>query len=411
MRIVRNILPVFIIFPLLFAACSQKKESTPNVENQQVQADPLAGDGKTLVSGCNGTGYTLGGAVDALKKPDYAEANRQASCVFNASVVADPKHPDLKAANIALLAKFILITESDQVRNLLLAPNLKATEIFGPAGNPKKLDTTLEAIIGTSDGFEMFYKFLKAHEDKGQNPQAVFDLILSLVRERSVDLHILAKAMASDDNFVDEIPDYLINDSAPKSYKITDTEAGALDFNISAFRFLAEVLQFYHLGISSASSFQGATEADILTKLVADLNTSPKIFELKGSSDATAVIPIFQAVLDSGQRAVEVLSKNDLESWAGDLQDLFPLPKKGETEKVQAWQLTLFQLQKSLEAGEWVQLTAFEGEVHKINAKAFFNPLPDSKSIAELPVEVDGDDIEPREAFLIEFVKAFYKEE
>lgn len=405
---IRKFIPMVFALSLFIGACN-KNESQAPVETQKDQKSPLTGDGKFMVAGCEGPNFNLSGAIDAFKKGDFYESNRQASCVFNQSVKNDPNHPDLKAANLAFLSKAALMTESDQIKYLLLT-DLKATDLFGPAGDPEKLNTAIKNIIGTSDGYATFYRFLKAHEDKGHAPQAVFETFLTLVRERSVDLHILAKAMAADKNFSDEIPDYFINVPAAKSYKITQTEAAVLDYDLTAVRAMAEIFQFYYLGISSADSFQGSTDHDIAVKLAADLNTSPKFLELKGSSDGSKALPLFADFLDSAKRAVESISKNDVESWAKDLAEGFWLPKKTDTDYIQKLLLTLFQLKESL-GGNEVQLTAFTDDKITVNVTSFFSPLPDSKNISEVTFKVDGDKIEPNETFLTNFSKGFLKVE
>jgi len=411
MRAFTKWVPFFILSVFILGACNNKNEVTDTAQQVASPSQDLAGDGKSLVAGCTGSGYTYSGSVDALKAGNFAEADRQASCVFNASVKLDAKHPDLKAANIAFISKVILVIEAPQMRDLLMAPDLKANDILGPSGDLKKADAVLENIYGTSKGYEKAYKFFKAHEDKGQSPQAVFELAISLVRERGTDLHILAKAMAADANFSDILPKYLVNVPDAKDYTIAQPDVAALDFDISMLRFLAEVLQHYNLGLTSASSLTGVSDQAIAVKLASDLNTDARLLQLKAPSDGMSALPVFEELLNSAQVALSVLSQKEVQDWAKDFPDMFNLPTMGKTEDQKNWELSVFQVRQSLESGDWVQLTAFDDHVTKVNAKAFFTKLPDSKEVSVNIVEVDDDDVEMSDDFLKPFVKDFLTEE
>ncbi|MFO1464708.1 MAG: hypothetical protein U1F66_13145 [bacterium] len=382
-----------LVTTLVYSGCSKNQKAPAGEEEspgaQVTAAEPVE---KALVDGCEGNG-TLAGAKTAFAANDFKEANRQARCAFNDSVKADPNSPNTEAAFYAFLSSMALAVESPQFQ-YVADLNIQAKTVFGTDGDPDNLTTQLAAKY-PGDGLVLARNFFKFHEQKGHSISDVVGKAAEFIGENFDDWHVLLKAMATDPKFINsKIPAHFNDNSTELVF--TFTEASYYLPWVDALRFAAKVYPYYDLGITNSDSF-----ADINT-LVQDMNTAPKLLSLKGTANGSALLPYLDVWLSAYALGAGNVIMRPPEAWllSSDLlKDTIPHDFEGQAKMA----IFVSQLKDSIRGGT-VFLSNSQLKTG-IDLKKMATELPDSAKVAENPVEVKGDGLDFRDAFIKEFFK------
>jgi len=373
------------------------KDETPTtttVGNNQFTCNPDQSPGENnivSVDGCTIASPTLDGAKTAFFKGDFVEANCQASLVFNESVKVDPNKPENHAAFIAFSSRLFLLVESDDGAYFLLDDEhkYKATEIFGPNGDlekfsqsiSEKYEATIKDMQPPPEDPNNLYVFAKTHLDRGRSIDQIVDRVAGLFNRVGPDLHTLAKSMAHDAHLGIAL-DFPNNEMDSEEFLFNSSTAALIDMYLTGAQATTTLATHYHSGIKTADVFINDTVA------VKELNADPKTLSLRGSADASEVIPMVSAALSATLHAAIQVHSPDF--WAQDFNFFLPSPKSiGNAEAnsnvtdIQAesfkWVSILLELQSSL-GNKLVAITATEGAV-TVNLQQFLKNLPNANDL------------------------------
>ncbi|MBI2336548.1 MAG: hypothetical protein HYU97_07295 [Deltaproteobacteria bacterium] len=358
-----------------------KNETPVSVANNQFTCNPdQARDENNRVSIPNGCSPEKPGLVEArsaFDQGDFITANCKASLVFNESIGINPTHPNTEAAFIALWSRVFLEVESDDMAYFLLDDERKfKSTIFGPQGNTEEFAKAIESNYKTAikdvnplpPDVSNLYIFAKAHELHGHSVDQIIDRVKNFLNRVGPDFHVFAKAMAHDPHM--EIPLNFPNpEMDDKQHVFNAPLASLLDFYLTSVITTGNLATHYHSGIKSAEAF---TDDKLLVK---ELNQAPKAFSLRGSKDASEVIPLVSASLSAAIHAsIQVYSPS---FWAQDFNSLLPAPnKETPVSEVQAKSFrvisVLLELQQSLN-DRMISITASEGSLVVNLAEALKN--------------------------------------
>ncbi|MCE9625013.1 MAG: hypothetical protein K8R69_06115 [Deltaproteobacteria bacterium] len=388
MKNFKGLLLVLLFTSVAYTGCSKnEKTGAPEATNPQEAPAQVATSTdeaeKTLVDGCEGSGDFL----TPFKSGDFKAANGKASCAFNDSVKANPDKPDTQAAMVGFLSRVALSFESPEAEFLLLK-KISAISLFGPSGNLDSLDTTISDLFGGLNGWNAALHYFRKQLDAGHNPNDVVGKLFEFIDNNLGDMHVFAKAMARDPEFLGEIPGAFYNKPA-ETTKVNFTDASAADFYVTAARAVSKVFSHYDIGLSSAAGLVD------LNSLAADLNADAKFLSLKSGADASAAGPFIDSALTSVVQAVANFKvKQGLVTGEG---DAFPHQLSDA--------LTASQLKESLQ-GHMVFI-AESDYTFAIDLKKMLSNLPDAKNISVAAVKVSGTSLDLDETFIKQFIQGF----
>ncbi|MFO1519798.1 MAG: hypothetical protein U1F57_09085 [bacterium] len=353
--------------------------------------------------GCDGISGDLLTAQSSLKQGELKTANCIASKIFNDSVAANPDKPDTQAAFIAGQARVGLLVETPEVTYLLTTdPShtpLKASDYFGTSGDIDKLGEIFHARWAytgpLSDTQGTIYNFLKAHQNMGHTANNLLDKVASLISSQAPDLHVLSKAIAKDVQFNGTIKEFV---QLATEVHFTYTEGGIANAYFNLARVAAKLAPHYSTGLDQADSLTDGT----LAALVADLNSPSRLLSLRGTNSELDALPLVRLSLQGIILAISNSQAAAPQSWSKDL-----LPK--ETSAQLNILVIAQELLPSLDDDKTVWLAPADYKVG-INLKRALSSLPDSATITDDVVKLNGSHVEPNEDFFKKFVSGFVQE-
>ncbi len=268
----------------------------------------------TIDDNCISGTHKIDEANTAFFSGDFPLSNCIASKIFNESVKVDPLKSDTTAAYIAFWSRAFLMIETEEVKYLLLDTEFNAIDIFGPNGDEEKFSNVMSAkvkdilkdvppeVINAMNGDEKdFAALIKGHLEKGHSTNDIVDKIAATFNRYGKDFHTLLYAM-SHDYKMDIVIDFpnknlSINEKDKDKKKFNNTIAAVFDTYLSLGQLVSNLATYYHTGISGYESFT-STE-----KLYHDIINDTKLLALRGSADATSLLPLvyqFSEALNHG---------------------------------------------------------------------------------------------------------------